>query len=135
MVYKTAYLVGPMALAALCGTAWSMVPTATAAISAPWSKAGTMAARSGSAALVPVQAQAPLQELAVRKPRPLATTESQTSASPKELMAQCMRDWDAATHMTRQEWARTCRRVQNRLDNIGPKAGQLLADPRQRSVQ
>ena len=26
-------------------------------------------------------------------------------------LAQCLRDWDAATHMTRQEWARTCRRV------------------------
>lgn len=25
--------------------------------------------------------------------------------------AECMRDWDAATHMTRQEWTRTCRRV------------------------
>lgn len=24
---------------------------------------------------------------------------------------QCMRDWDAATHMTKQEWAHTCRRV------------------------
>ena len=24
---------------------------------------------------------------------------------------QCMRDWDAATHMTKQEWQRTCRRV------------------------
>ena len=26
-------------------------------------------------------------------------------------LAQCLRDWDAGTHMTRQEWARTCRRV------------------------
>jgi hypothetical protein len=26
-------------------------------------------------------------------------------------LVQCLRDWDAATHMTRQEWARTCRRV------------------------
>ena len=26
-------------------------------------------------------------------------------------LTQCLRDWDAATHMTRQEWARTCRRV------------------------
>ena len=23
----------------------------------------------------------------------------------------CMKDWDAATHMTKEEWARTCRRV------------------------
>ena len=25
--------------------------------------------------------------------------------------AQCLNDWDAATHMTKQEWARVCRRV------------------------
>jgi len=24
---------------------------------------------------------------------------------------QCMQDWDAATHMTKREWERTCRRV------------------------
>ena len=28
-----------------------------------------------------------------------------------QYFAECMRDWDAATHMTKQEWARTCRRV------------------------
>jgi hypothetical protein len=28
-----------------------------------------------------------------------------------DYLAQCLRDWDAATHMTKQEWARTCRRV------------------------
>lgn len=26
-------------------------------------------------------------------------------------LAQCLRDWDAATHMTKPEWARVCRRV------------------------
>jgi len=30
----------------------------------------------------------------------------------------CMGMWDSGTHMTRQEWARTCRRVQTRLDNL-----------------
>jgi hypothetical protein len=33
-------------------------------------------------------------------------------------MAECMRLWDAETHMTKQEWARTCRRIQTRLDNL-----------------
>jgi hypothetical protein len=34
-----------------------------------------------------------------------------------EYHAECMRSWDAATHMTKAEWARTCRRVnQGRLD-------------------
>ncbi len=26
-------------------------------------------------------------------------------------LAQCLRDWDRGTHMSRQEWSRTCRRV------------------------
>jgi hypothetical protein len=33
-------------------------------------------------------------------------------------LAECLRIWDAATHMTRQEWATTCKRVQNRLDSV-----------------
>ena len=28
-----------------------------------------------------------------------------------DYLKQCMKDWDAATHMTKQEWAHTCRRV------------------------
>ena len=30
-------------------------------------------------------------------------------------IAECMQMWDAGTHMTKLEWARTCRRVQDRL--------------------
>jgi hypothetical protein len=30
-----------------------------------------------------------------------------------EWHAECMRDWDQQTHMTKQEWARTCQRVVN----------------------
>jgi hypothetical protein len=30
----------------------------------------------------------------------------------------CMRFWDAATHMSKQEWRAACQRVQHRLDNI-----------------
>ena len=29
-------------------------------------------------------------------------------------MAQCLKDWDAGTHMTKPEWARVCKRV---IDN------------------
>jgi hypothetical protein len=31
---------------------------------------------------------------------------------------ECMRLWDKGTHMSRQEWARTCRRIQSRLENL-----------------
>jgi hypothetical protein len=29
-----------------------------------------------------------------------------------------MRLWEPATHMTKEEWSRTCRRVQSRLDAV-----------------
>jgi intracellular sulfur oxidation DsrE/DsrF family protein len=32
-------------------------------------------------------------------------------------IADCMQLWEKATHMTKQEWAATCWRVQNRVDN------------------
>jgi hypothetical protein len=56
-----------------------------------------------------------------RAPRDVA--QIPTTKNPAEIvkrgadyLEQCMRDWDNATHMTKQEWARTCRRVaQERL--------------------
>lgn len=33
-------------------------------------------------------------------------------------VASCEQMWDRATHMTKLEWARTCRRVQDRLEKI-----------------
>ena len=29
----------------------------------------------------------------------------------KARIAHCLKDWDAKTHMTKQEWERTCQRV------------------------
>jgi hypothetical protein len=29
----------------------------------------------------------------------------------EEYYQQCLKDWDAATHMTKKEWQRTCRRI------------------------
>jgi hypothetical protein len=37
--------------------------------------------------------------------------EKKQSERGPEYLAQCLKDWDRGTHMTRQEWARTCRRV------------------------
>jgi hypothetical protein len=49
-------------------------------------------------------------------PKPEAAKKAKATATPDapskvDRLAQCLRDWDAATHMTRQEWGRTCRRV------------------------
>src|SRR6185503_18963223 len=51
--------------------------------------------------------------------RPSAETTKQLSA---QYHAECMGHWDAGTHMTKGEWARTCRRVNDgrlkfRVDN------------------
>jgi len=35
-----------------------------------------------------------------------------------ETIADCMKLWDAGTHMSKVDWARTCRRVQGRLDDL-----------------
>ena len=35
-----------------------------------------------------------------------------------ETVSDCMRIWDAGTHMSKADWARTCRRVQGRLDDL-----------------
>ena len=32
-----------------------------------------------------------------------------------------MRLWDAGTHMSKQEWSATCRRVQSRLNQVQSK--------------
>jgi hypothetical protein len=33
-------------------------------------------------------------------------------------VADCERMWDRGTHMTKKEWSRTCRRVQNRIQQF-----------------
>jgi hypothetical protein len=47
------------------------------------------------------------------KPEAAAKPDPKKTESSTDYLAQCLRDWDAGTHMTRQEWARTCRRVAN----------------------
>jgi hypothetical protein len=45
---------------------------------------------------------------------------AQAAAAKKtaEGIAECMKMWDAGTHMTKAEWARTCRRIQTRLESL-----------------
>jgi hypothetical protein len=39
-------------------------------------------------------------------------------ARAKENIAECVRMWDAGTHMSKQQWARTCERIQSRLESL-----------------
>ena len=38
----------------------------------------------------------------------------------------CMQMWDSATHMTKQEWSRTCKRVQARVDSLDVNASRRV---------
>ena len=51
-------------------------------------------------------------------PKSPAGNDKSAKARAKENIADCMRLWDAATHMTKQQWARTCERIQTRLENL-----------------
>ena len=47
---------------------------------------------------------------------PSQTTRDEIAKRGADYLAQCMQDWEPATHMTKQEWRRTCERVvQDRL--------------------
>ena len=51
---------------------------------------------------------------AIAKEDPKAAAAKKTADG----IAECMRMWDAKTHMTKGEWARTCKRVQMRIENL-----------------
>ena len=53
------------------------------------------------------------------------------SASEKErvdqMFSQCLKDWDAKTHMTKREWTRVCRRVVDNRANYLKNEGKDLS--------
>ena len=61
-------------------------------------------------------------EVAVPRPGAAASTlpsRTSTEKSTHELaVANCVQMWDRGTHMTQQQWLRTCRRVQDRLQQL-----------------
>ena len=72
-----------------------------------------------AAATLPA-AKAPASErpTEVQSPPPAEESKPNAKMTPAEIkqisdtyFKQCMQDWDAGTHMTKQDWERTCRRV------------------------
>jgi len=53
-------------------------------------------------------------------PKPGQTISAEKNAR-DAAVADCEQMWDRGTHMTKQEWSRTCRRVQDRLQQIQVK--------------
>jgi methionine-rich copper-binding protein CopC len=59
----------------------------------------------------------------VAPPRPAGASPSSIEAAPEKsaleaAVADCERMWDRGTHMTKTEWSQTCRRVQNRIQQL-----------------
>ena len=50
-------------------------------------------------------------QVAMRKPGNVSDTPEQLRKLGAEWLRQCLQDWDAATHMTKNEWQTVCRRV------------------------
>jgi len=42
---------------------------------------------------------------------PKSATSTDVAARAAAMYSQCMQDWDSGTHLTKQEWERTCRRL------------------------
>lgn len=109
MAGKTMHFAHSTALAAV----WNVVLIAVAAAGgqlAVLADDRLSSAKSGAVAGSGAQAaQAPDKS----KPALVAGEGKQTKSNrtPAAYLAECMGDWDLATHMTKQEWARTCRRV------------------------
>jgi hypothetical protein len=65
---------------------------------------------------------------------PAATGNAGTEAwlaEEQSRFAQCMRDWDAKTHMTKRQWERTCRRVTDERIKYLRDSGHIPAAARQ----
>ncbi len=72
--------------------------------------------------ITPVPTAPPPSAAAPAKPKPGPAAVSPATPASKnavaEAKAECMRMWDAGTHMSKREWSSTCDRIQTRLDNL-----------------
>jgi hypothetical protein len=49
---------------------------------------------------------------------PVAAGKTPLQVPTRDSVEDCMRLWDAGTHVSKQEWARTCQRIQTRLNGL-----------------
>ena len=60
----------------------------------------------------------PLGETLISPQRRLPNRPQSREEAHDSAVADCMRMWDFGTHMTKQAWLRTCKRIETRLDNL-----------------
>jgi hypothetical protein len=74
------------------------------------------------AAMVCLGAGVAFAEVAIPRPGGAVQPSAASKRSALEAaVADCERTWDRGTHMTKKEWSRTCRRVQNRIEQLEPR--------------
>jgi hypothetical protein len=49
---------------------------------------------------------------------PLPASKATLKRENDQAITNCVQMWDRGTHMTKQQWLRTCQRVQGRLQNL-----------------
>jgi hypothetical protein len=57
-------------------------------------------------------------EVAVPARATASSAPASQEATHQSAVANCVQMWDRGTHMTKQQWLRTCKRVQNRLQQL-----------------
>jgi hypothetical protein len=77
----------------------------------------TMLVLSAGAVAAQTATIAPAPPASARPAAPDTATRTSKSAI-EDGKAECIKMWDAGTHMTKQEWANTCARIQTRLENL-----------------
>src|SRR5262245_21351330 len=112
---RTLLCVCTLSLIAVSGTVYAepeeeqTSPARQVAMPAP-SKAGTLVGKQKN----PTPAVSPQ---AATKPGNVSETPEQMRKLGADWLKQCLQDWDAATHMTKSEWQRVCRRVAEERTN------------------
>ena len=86
----------------------------------PGGPAGSSASGQVAPAAIPPQGQAPQGS---GRPQPGGANTAAPAKAPQKTgasysLAECMKLWDAKTHMTQGQWRAACARVQNRLNNL-----------------
>lgn len=73
------------------------------------------------AAILAIATDVAVAEVLPVKPKAPALSPEAVSAKKLERdksILECEQLWDRGTHMTKQDWARTCRRVQDRIERL-----------------
>jgi hypothetical protein len=72
-------------------------------------------AKSGAVLVAPPISPSPIARVATI---PLSTSADEIRARGAQWFAQCVADWESTTHMSKQEWQTTCRRVEQERVNL-----------------